>query len=112
MPEDKSSDLDSCLEDMKQSGLTQIRLEVTEKLSSIMTSSLQGLDSSCQQLVSRCVQSVMSVAMDTEGDVAKLGEAWVHQGYLHMKLLAPKGPVDPVERQAVKLKILKQEVIT
>ena len=110
MAQDKQDDLDSCLEEMKHTSLTQIRAEVIEKLDIVISTSLRNLDSDLQQSVSHCVQSVLSVAMDTEGNVAKLGEAWVHLGHLQMQLLAPKGPVDPIERQAVKLKILKQEV--
>ena len=110
MDEERSRDLDLRLVEIRESVQAQIRPELTEQLSSLLTISLHSLDTDLQQSVNNCVQSVLSNAMDTEGDVAKLGEAWVHQGYLHMQLLAPKGPVDPIERQAVKLKILKQEV--
>ena len=105
-----STDFDTCLEDFKQSSLVELTLVLVEKLKDKLLEAVKHLDSEFQKLITSCVESVSMVAMDTEGDIAKLGEAWVHLGYLQMTLLAPKGPVDPVERQATKLKILKQEV--
>ncbi|KAL4232858.1 AAA ATPase midasin [Mactra antiquata] len=39
-----------------------------------------------------------------------IGVAWIHLGQFCLKLLAPQGPVDPVEKIRVKLEILKDEL--
>lgn len=107
---DVMKDIDAFLEEMKPTSLVEINPEVSEKLQSIISVLVKTLDSDLQESISLCVESVLLVAMDTEGDIAKLGKAWVLLGHLQMQLLAPKGPVDPIERQAVKLRILKQQV--
>ena len=90
--------------------MEEFRPELMEKTLKALSVGLNHLDIDLQKLVSLCFENMSVVARDTEGDVAKLGEGWIHLGYLQMILLAPKGPVDPVERLAIKLKILKEEV--
>ncbi|XP_078617566.1 midasin-like [Branchiostoma floridae x Branchiostoma japonicum] len=38
------------------------------------------------------------------------GSTWVHLGLLQVQLLAPQGPVDPAEKQAVKLDYVRKEI--
>ncbi|XP_071480621.1 midasin-like [Diadema antillarum] len=39
-----------------------------------------------------------------------LGQCWVHLGHLQTHLLAPQGPVDPAERNAIKLEYIREEL--
>ncbi|XP_072178223.1 midasin-like [Diadema setosum] len=39
-----------------------------------------------------------------------LGQCWVHLGHLQTHLLAPQGPVDPAERNAIKLEYVREEL--
>ena len=43
-------------------------------------------------------------------DLTKLGTGWTHLGLLEVQLLAPRGPVDPAEKKALKLQYVKNEV--
>ena len=108
--EEISADLDLYLNESRLTSLGEIRVNLMEKIINAVSAGLTHLDQDLQNLVGLCFESMLLVAKDTGGDIADLGEAWIHLGHLQMTLLAPKGPVDPVERQAIKLKILKDEV--
>ena len=43
-------------------------------------------------------------------DLFALGKCWVHLGHLQAVLLAPTGPVDPAEKQAIRLRYVREEV--
>ncbi len=43
-------------------------------------------------------------------DLLTLGKGWTHLGLLEVQLLAPRGPVDPAEKKALKLQYVKTEV--
>lgn len=43
-------------------------------------------------------------------DMLTLGRGWAHLGLLEIQLLAPRGPVDPAEKKALKLQYVKNEV--
>ncbi|XP_067673927.1 midasin-like [Haliotis asinina] len=47
---------------------------------------------------------------DTGDSLINIGRGLVYLGLSHMMLLAPRGPVDPVEKQAVKLEHLQDEL--
>ena len=108
--EEMPADLDQYLSESRLTSLGEIRVALMEKIINAVSTRLTNLDQDLQKLVAMCFESMLLVTKDTEGNIADLGEAWIHLGHLQMTLLAPKGPVDPVERQAIKLKILKDEV--
>ena len=108
--EEISADLDLYLNESRMTSLGEIRVALMEKIINSVSTGLTNSDQDLQNLVALCFESMLLVAKDTEGHIADLGEAWIHLGHLQMTLLAPKGPVDPVERQVIKLKILKDEV--
>ena len=108
--EEISADLDLYLNESRPTSLGEIGVNLMEKILNTVSGGLTHLDQDLQDRVALCFESMLLVAKDTEGEIADLGAAWIHLGHLQMTLLAPKGPVDPVERQAIKLKILKDEV--
>ena len=108
--EEVSADLDLYLNESRLTGLGEISVNLMEKIINVVCTGLTHLDQDLQNRVASCFESMLLVAKDTEGEIADLGEAWIHLGHLQMTLLAPKGPVDPVERQTIKFKILKDEV--
>ena len=108
--EEISADLDLYLNESRLTSLGEISVKWMEKIINAVSTRLINLDQDLQKLVALCFESMLLVAKDKEGEIADLGEAWIHLGHLQMSLLAPKGPVDPVERQAIKLTILKDEV--
>ena len=83
-----------------------------EGLNLLQTTVLEtvGLDQSTCDLLSKMMESVGLILKDKEGDLVLIGEAWTHMGLLFMKLLAPQGPVDPVEKNMTKLNIAIEQV--
>ena len=83
--------------------------EAMEGISDLLHTStaLEHLAPHQRDLVTR---AVVSVAMVTGSEVSEVGEAWVRVGLLNMALLAPQGPVDPVEKVAIKLHIATDQV--
>ena len=68
-------------------------------------------------VATRCLVSIREYNDSVNTDAmlqqqCMLGEAWTNAGLLQTFLLAPQGPVDPVEKLAVKLEYFRQEVRT
>ena len=66
-------------------------------------------------VATRCLASIREYNSLVNGNArlqqqCMLGEAWTNAGLLQTFLLSPQGPVDPVEKLAVKLEYFQQEV--
>lgn len=72
--------------------------------------SLKELDTEKTELFSKVIKSGLQIMQEESTDLGELGEAWVNLGLLSMEMLAPQGPVDPVEKNMIKLKITEQDV--
>lgn len=68
------------------------------------------LDKTCTDQLQNAVGCVQRVIKDKSQDLGTLGVAWISLAQFGMNLLAPQGPVDPVEKVAIKLNLLKDEV--
>ena len=60
-------------------------------------------------ILGRCVEVMVDV-VDCPGSSWVVGQALVYVGLTLSHLLAPKGPVDPVQKATVKLNHFRQEV--
>ena len=60
-------------------------------------------------ILGRCVEVMVDV-VDCPGSSWEVGQALVFVGLTLLHLLAPKGPVDPVQKATVKLNHYRQEV--
>lgn len=72
--------------------------------------SCSKLDKTCTDQLQNAVDCVQKVIKDKSQDLGTLGIAWISLAQFSMNLLAPQGPVDPIEKVAIKLNLLKDEV--
>lgn len=80
------------------------------ELQMTLVESLKDLDTEKTELFTKVIKSGLQIMQEESTDVGELGEAWVYLGLLSMAMLAPQGPVDPVEKDMIKLKITEQDV--
>jgi len=96
--------VDSCLADAANEKCA----EISEKVSAAAANSakLMLLVPDWPSQLGSCLQRISLLHLSAAGqcrDIAMLGAAWVEVGLLKMQLFAPRGPVDPSYRLAVKL---------
>ncbi|XP_078699924.1 midasin-like [Branchiostoma floridae x Branchiostoma belcheri] len=84
---------------------TSQNLQIPRSTMNLLTSCLQSLeDMGCQDIRER--------GREEWQYRRQCGSTWVHLGLLQLQLLAPQGPVDPAEKQAVKLGYVREEIQT
>ncbi|XP_046580015.1 midasin-like [Haliotis rubra] len=70
-----------------------------------------SIDSAAVPVLHRSCEILHDLSQeDTEDSLSNIGRGLVYLGLSHMILLAPRGPVDPVEKQAVKLQHIQDEL--
>lgn len=115
MPEAHQSEAREAFESlpaMLMSEKADMDANIHEALSHV---SLTALFPEFGTIATRCMAAIKgcSSLVRHQGTLLKqfmLGEAWTYAGLLQSFLLAPQGPVDPAEKQFVKLVYFRQEV--
>ena len=94
---------------------SQMHADVSERVlaAAAVNSKLMMLVPDWPSQLSRCLQCVgrlHAAAGDHCRNAAMLGAAWVEVGLFKMQILAPRGPVDPSYRLAVKLEYAAEQL--
>ena len=86
-------------------------VQITSNISTIKDVIQDSLQMSADviALVTECLDQYCDM-LDSKQTLCKIGEVWIKIGLVNIHLLAPKGQVDPVEKLAVKIKLMKEEV--
>ncbi|KAL5010016.1 hypothetical protein ScPMuIL_012321, partial [Solemya velum] len=64
----------------------------------------------CRDLLVNVLSSIECICSSNDNtDYVTLGSAWINMGLLHMALLSPRGAVDPVYKQTIKMEYVEQE---
>ncbi|CAH1229365.1 MDN1 [Branchiostoma lanceolatum] len=84
---------------------TTQNLQIPRSTLNLLTTCLQSLDDMGYQDIREQGREVLQFRRECGG-------TWVHLGLLQVQLLAPQGPVDPAEKQAVKLGYVREEIRT
>ncbi|XP_053396218.1 midasin-like isoform X2 [Mercenaria mercenaria] len=90
---------------------SDISCRCLENINQMLTKCCSNLDKTCVEQLQSVLQSILAVTTDRSHDLGTLGVAWINLGLFNMKLLAPQGPVDPVEKVAIKLQLLRDELL-
>ncbi|XP_048240547.1 midasin-like [Haliotis rufescens] len=93
---------------VKQTALTSA---VIRRAHSCLQCVTDSIDPAAVPVLHRSCEILHDLTQDDGGDsLSNIGRGLVYVGLSHMVLLAPRGPVDPVEKQAVKLEHLQDEL--
>ncbi|KAI8498711.1 AAA ATPase midasin, partial [Branchiostoma belcheri] len=84
---------------------TSQNLQIPRSTMNLLTSCLQSLED-------MVCQDIREQGREEWRYRRECGSTWVHLGLLQLQLLAPQGPVDPAEKQAVKLGYVREEIQT
>ena len=92
----------------------QTGTSVHTTLESIQTLLQPVMDGPFQDSLQHCFTGMSAVLVEEaprRESLVTLGNAWVHLGLVYLMLLTPSVPVDPVEKVAIKINHLEEEVI-